>query len=131
MPVPVTVPTAAFTSASKLSATCMHLALTATGTLATTFSLTTSSRALLLHAVPRPSLSFPFSCRSLSTLRRPQQRRTPPSPAGHAKFRRPFYPSTTCRMATTTSSEAAEWPAQKVRDTFLKYFEERGHTFGM
>ncbi|ETN37107.1 alanyl-tRNA synthetase [Cyphellophora europaea CBS 101466] len=32
-------------------------------------------------------------------------------------------------MATTSSTGAPEWSAQQVRDTFLKYFEERGHTF--
>ena len=26
--------------------------------------------------------------------------------------------------------EKHEWPATKVRDTFLEYFKERGHTFG-
>ncbi|KAJ4526104.1 Alanine--tRNA ligase [Exophiala dermatitidis] len=36
---------------------------------------------------------------------------------------------TTARMASTTSGTAQEWTAPKVRETFLKYFEERGHTF--
>jgi alanyl-tRNA synthetase len=26
--------------------------------------------------------------------------------------------------------EKHEWGAQRVRDTFLEYFKERGHTFG-
>ncbi|KAI9875815.1 MAG: Alanine--tRNA ligase, partial [Watsoniomyces obsoletus] len=36
---------------------------------------------------------------------------------------------TPVRMAPPASSDAPEWTAQKVRDTFLKYFEDRGHTF--
>ena len=27
--------------------------------------------------------------------------------------------------------EKHEWPAVRVRETFLEYFKERGHTFGM
>jgi len=39
------------------------------------------------------------------------------------------------RPHTTTSpslnmAPTREWTAQEVRDTFLKFFEERGHTFG-
>lgn len=30
----------------------------------------------------------------------------------------------------TTMATTKEWTAQEVRDTFLKFFEERGHTFG-
>lgn len=37
---------------------------------------------------------------------------------------------TPSRMASTASTETPEWSAQRVRDTFLKYFEDRGHTFG-
>lgn len=28
------------------------------------------------------------------------------------------------------SDEQLEWPATKVRDTFLDYFKQNGHTFG-
>lgn len=40
-------------------------------------------------------------------------------------------------MAASTSSQppagqqTVEWPALRVRDTFLDYFEKNGHTFGM
>ena len=37
----------------------------------------------------------------------------------------------TLRMASTASTEAPDWSAQKVRDTFLQFFQDRGHTFGM
>lgn len=37
---------------------------------------------------------------------------------------------TTRRMASNTSGDAHQWSAPVVRDTFLKFFEERGHTFG-
>jgi hypothetical protein len=37
---------------------------------------------------------------------------------------------TTATMASTTSSTTTEWPAVKVRDTFLKFFEDKQHTFG-
>jgi hypothetical protein len=33
-------------------------------------------------------------------------------------------------MATTTSVKE-QWPASRVRDTFLSYFEKNGHTLGM
>lgn len=33
-------------------------------------------------------------------------------------------------MASTTADKPHKWTAPVVRDTFLKYFEERGHTFG-
>ena len=32
-------------------------------------------------------------------------------------------------MASTDSSQE-QWPASKVRETFLEYFKEHGHTFG-
>ena len=35
---------------------------------------------------------------------------------------------TAARMASTASPETPEWSAQRVRDTFLKFFEDRGHT---
>lgn len=35
------------------------------------------------------------------------------------------------RMASTASTEAPEWSAQRVRDTFLQFFEDRDHTFGI
>ena len=34
------------------------------------------------------------------------------------------------RMASTTSAEE-QWTASRVRDTFLGYFKQHGHTFGM
>lgn len=37
---------------------------------------------------------------------------------------------TTVRMATTTAGATQQWTAPKVRDTFLQYFQDRGHTFG-
>lgn len=37
---------------------------------------------------------------------------------------------TTSTMASSTLDPTQQWTATKVRDTFLKYFEERGHTFG-
>lgn len=36
----------------------------------------------------------------------------------------------TIRMASTTSVEE-QWTASRVRDTFLGYFKQHGHTFGM
>lgn len=33
------------------------------------------------------------------------------------------------RMASTTSAEE-QWTASRVRDTFLSYFKQHGHTFG-
>ena len=39
--------------------------------------------------------------------------------------------TTARRMDSTASYEASDWSAQKVRDTFLQFFEDRGHTFGM
>lgn len=33
-------------------------------------------------------------------------------------------------MSSSTEKQQ-EWPAVRVRDTFLDYFKERGHTFGM
>lgn len=35
----------------------------------------------------------------------------------------------TVRMASTTSAEE-QWTASRVRDTFLGYFKQHGHTFG-
>ena len=32
-------------------------------------------------------------------------------------------------MSNTTGQEAVEWPMSKVRETFIKFFEERDHTF--
>lgn len=32
-------------------------------------------------------------------------------------------------MSSTTAREE-QWTAQRVRETFLKYFKEKGHTFG-
>ena len=32
---------------------------------------------------------------------------------------------------TSTSSAVGQWPSSRVRDTFLGYFKENGHTFGM
>jgi len=37
---------------------------------------------------------------------------------------------TTRSMASNTTGDAHQWSAPVVRDTFLKFFEERGHTFG-
>jgi hypothetical protein len=37
---------------------------------------------------------------------------------------------TTSTMASSTPDTTQQWTAVKVRDTFLKYFEERGHTIG-
>ena len=34
------------------------------------------------------------------------------------------------RMASTAPTETPEWTAQRVRETFIKYFKDRGHTFG-
>jgi hypothetical protein len=34
------------------------------------------------------------------------------------------------RMVSTASAEQ-QWTASRVRDTFLGYFEDNGHTFGM
>lgn len=38
-------------------------------------------------------------------------------------------PRSAARMASTTA-DAPEWSAPKVRETFIKFFEEKGHTFG-
>ena len=38
-------------------------------------------------------------------------------------------PTTAARMASDTPTETPEWTAQRVRDTFLQFFEDRGHTF--
>lgn len=95
-----------------------------------TVSLATSSRVALTHAFarhlahsPRPRHSLtPFSQahNSILLLRAPLR----------AKFLLPHHHSIAATMATTSSAETPEWSAQRVRDTFLKYFEERGHTFG-
>ena len=37
---------------------------------------------------------------------------------------------TTSTMATSTPDTTQQWTAQKVRDTFIKFFEERGHVHG-
>lgn len=39
-------------------------------------------------------------------------------------------PYKTGRMASTTT-DSSKWSANHVRDTFIKFFEEKGHTFGM
>lgn len=33
-------------------------------------------------------------------------------------------------MSASTTSAASQWPAAKVRSTFIEYFEKNGHTFG-
>lgn len=33
------------------------------------------------------------------------------------------------KMATSTATEAPQWNAQQVRDTFLQFFKDREHTF--
>lgn len=38
--------------------------------------------------------------------------------------------SHTTKSTSTKMAAPREWTAQEVRDTFLKFFEERGHTFG-
>jgi hypothetical protein len=114
----------AFPPTSNSTTTCMNWKL------AHTFSRSTSSRAVLTHAFSRHSLGLPSSCRSLAVPARFLQTHTSPATTARAKFRQQHCPSTTVRMATTTSSKEQEWPAQKVRDTFLKFFEDRGHTFG-
>lgn len=35
----------------------------------------------------------------------------------------------TLKMASTISAKE-QWPASRVRDTFLDYFKKNGHTFG-
>jgi hypothetical protein len=37
---------------------------------------------------------------------------------------------TTSTMASSTPATIQQWTAPKVRDTFIKYFEERGHLHG-
>lgn len=66
------------------------------------------------------SLSTTTSCHRTLT-------RGPPFPLRSALVRR----HTTSTMASSTLDPTQQWTAAKVRDTFLKYFEERGHTFGM
>lgn len=61
----------------------------------------------LTHFCPR----FPFSPPRLS----------------HSLFPRPLSPITS-RMASATSTP--EWTAHRVRETFLDFFKEHGHTFG-
>lgn len=42
----------------------------------------------------------------------------------------PTTTTTSLRMSSTTPESTSVWSAQKVRDTFLKYFEDKEHTFG-
>jgi hypothetical protein len=99
-------------------------------TIVSAFCLAASSCAVLSHAFPRHLTAPARPCRSLSTLTPVQSRTSPLRTTPLPKFPRiPYYPRTS-KMATITSNEAPEWGAQKVRDTFLKFFEERGHTFG-
>lgn len=38
--------------------------------------------------------------------------------------------SLSCRHYSTRMTEQNEWSAVRVRDTFLQYFKDNGHTFG-
>lgn len=46
----------------------------------------------------------------------------------HLAHTPPILPLTIARMASDNASP--EWPAQKVREIFLEYFKQNGHTFG-
>jgi hypothetical protein len=65
----------------------------------------------------------PFFSTSLDSLLRSRLR--PPFSA--AALRRSCRPL----RAMPSTVESIQWPAAKVRQTFLDYFKKRGHTFGM
>ena len=94
------------------------------------YSKAVGVRAALTHDRSGSLNRSPSLCRSLSRHSQPRSHNLLLRTARQAKFLQPLYPLTAVRMATTSSTEAPEWPAQKVRDTFLKFFEDRGHTFG-
>lgn len=50
----------------------------------------------------------------------------PSPPTTAPAVRRPH----TTKSTSTKMAPTREWTAEEVRDTFLKFFEERGHTFG-
>jgi len=121
------------------------LAATATGTLPLTTTLPTPrlrNPPPLTHnsPIPRPRLLSTLDC---GILTRPNQ---PTSRIADVQFcRRNFrlrrwihqlgftasvQRHTTSTMASATKGATPVWSAPLVRDTFLKFFEERGHTFG-
>ena len=48
-----------------------------------------------------------------------------------ARFTTKTPPFAHAQAATMANDEQQQWAAAKVRQTFLDYFKERGHTFGM
>lgn len=89
-----------------------------------------SSRAAVTHAISRRNTPSFRPCRSLSTTSKPHIQRSILRTAQSTNFLTARYPSISSRMASTLPSEAPEWSAQRVRETFLNYFTGNGHTFG-
>jgi hypothetical protein len=88
------------------------------------------SRAFLSHISATPHTTSKFSCRTILGQTSARTYATYPPTAQKRPLPQALRTVTAHRMASSASSEAPEWTAQKVRDTFLKYFEDRGHTFG-
>lgn len=66
----------------------------------------------------------------LALARRLLPRQTPQLPLT-ARFTTKTPPFAHAQAATMANDEQQQWAAAKVRQTFLDYFKERGHTFGM
>jgi hypothetical protein len=80
--------------------------------------------------------NYPLQPVARPTKPRPLQQKPLLLPALSGIYRRPF----SCTSATTHASSSdsrkqsivmPEWSAEKVRETFIGYFKENGHTFGL
>ena len=45
-------------------------------------------------------------------------------------FRKRNFGVRSCNMSSMNTGSAEQWPAAKVRDTFIQFFEKNGHKFG-
>ena len=76
------------------------------------------------------SLSHGFGRPPHQLARRLFSRQSPQLPLT-ARFTTKTPPFAHAQAATMANDEQQQWAAAKVRQTFLDYFKERGHTFGI
>ena len=88
-----------------------------------------SSRAVKSHNSTNSQLLQNTPQRYLSNFKLPSQRLRTQSQLTVQPIGLLSPGNTAARMASTAPTETPEWSAQRVRDTFLNFFEEKGHTF--